>query len=295
MSMHRPTKPHCAHRTSKSDQPSGWATRFNLELRKWRQTVFTSWSKLMAYRTSFLLFAVGPLLVYLAIKYSLWHSIFTLGGHTELSGYTRDDMLTYQCWSFVVALLVQMRTTHTIAEDIRLGRISSYLIYPFAFWKFHTAHYLAHLMLQVGVVVVVFGLLAKTAILPRVPSLEHILAGFWLCLLASTLWFLLTFSFGLAAFWLEETWVFQAILSNLTALLAGSLIPLEFFPQVLADALMFTPFPYLNYVPIQLFMANDVDALPVITIIMLVWIALAAAFVGFIWKRGLSLYTAAGM
>src|SRR5690606_15115581 len=101
------------------------------ELDKWLQTIRISWTKQMAYKINFVLLIIGPTVVFFFIKYNLWSSIYGMEGVENIQGYDLPKMLTYQVWVMIVAFIAQGYNSMNLAEDIRLGRISSYLIYPF--------------------------------------------------------------------------------------------------------------------------------------------------------------------
>ena len=107
---------------------------------KWIETFKISWSNRMAYRLNFVLQIVGPAIVFFFVKYSLWSAIFDTAKSSVIQGYDLTTMITYHVWVMIIALLAQSSNSINISEDIRLGRISSYLIYPFDFWKYYFLH-----------------------------------------------------------------------------------------------------------------------------------------------------------
>lgn len=123
--------------------------RLSANLNKWLATFRISWSQQMAYKLNFFLLILGPVFVFFFIRYNLWSSIYHLQKLDSLQGYTLDKMIAYQVWVLIVALLALSYTGMNIAMEIRLGRISSYLIYPFGFWSFHTASFLSFQTLQI--------------------------------------------------------------------------------------------------------------------------------------------------
>ena len=80
--------------------------------------------------------------------------------------------------------------------------------------------------------------------------------GLIFCLAVSFFWFNLQYLLGLLAFWLEETWVLRVIFQIIVQFFSGSLLPLEFFPKAWVEILIFTPFPYLTHLPVNLFMGK---------------------------------------
>ena len=202
-------------------------------------------------------------------------------------------MITYHIWSFIVALLAQGHTALNLAVDIRMGRISSYLIYPFNFWEFHTASFLGFQILQLGITTVSLVIFSLIGILPNF-QWSYLLMGIGISLYVSIFWFMLQYFTGILSFWLEETWILRVILQIITVFLSGAVIPLELFPDALREFLTYTPFPYLTYYPIKVFMGDPVNFVKFFTVISS-WIFVGLFVNTFIWKRGIKHYTAAGM
>lgn len=264
-----------------------------ISLRKWEQTFKTSWSKYMAYRSNLFLQIVGPALVFFFIKYNLWTSIYAGDEQVLVAGYKLEDMIQYHIWAFIISMMAQGHTAMDLGEEIRLGRISSYLIYPFNFWEFHSATFFAFQSYQL--IVSCFSLLVfyMLGLLSTFTWLGFF-QGLLFCQFISIFWFILQFATGLMAFWLDETWILRVILSIMTAFLSGSFFPLEIYPTWIQDFLYYTPFPYLTYFPVKVFMGQITDFGPAILSISL-WMIIGIGLNRYLWKKGLRLYTAAGM
>jgi ABC-2 type transport system permease protein len=263
-------------------------------LAKWVATIRIAWQKQLVYKLNFLLLIIGPTVVFCFVKFNLWDAVFSLQGIDEIQGYRLSDMLHYQLWGMIVGFLGQGYNSMNLAEDIRLGRMSTYLVYPFGFWPYHTASFLAFQILQVGVSVLTVGFLRATGYLEALPLLP-LITGFGFSLYVGFLWFQISFALGLCAFWLEETWVLRVMFVTVAQFLSGSLLPLEIFPSWLARGLRWTPFPYMTYVPVKIFMGSYAGSVGEAFLILSVWLALISLLVSWIWRRGLRLYTAAGM
>jgi ABC-2 type transport system permease protein len=121
-----------------------------------------------------------------------------------------------------------------------------------------------------------------------------LLSGIAACMYVSLFWYALQYFTGMLAFWLEETWILRVILQIVTVFLSGAIIPLELFPDFFREVLIYTPFPYLTYYPIKIFMGAPVDMLNFYGVIT-IWIAVFGVINSILWKRGIRLYTAAGM
>ena len=263
-------------------------------LAKWTQTIRICWSTQLAYKMNLLLLVVGPMLVFFFIRYNLWSALFSIAGVTTIRGYDLTTMLRYQGWVLIVALLGQGMSSMQIGEDIRLGRISAFLVYPFQFWQFHTASFLAFQGLQTLVALVTIGALRLTGILPEL-SLVPFALGIAACWLVGTVWFAVQFIFGLASFWLEETWVLRTMFVTVAQFLSGATLPLEIFPNWLRTGLMWSPFPYLTWAPVRIFLGDPAVISWRPFGVLAAWLAAFALAAAVIWRRGVRLYTAAGM
>lgn len=267
------------------------------ELGKWWATFRVSWTQYLAYKLNFLLLIIGPVVVFFFIRYNLWKSIYTLEGITTLQGYDFPTMLTYQVWVMIIGFLGQGYNGRNLAEDIRLGRISAYLIYPFSFWRFHAGNFLAFQGIQILVSVVTLVAVVFQGWVPlnSAGAALDILSGFLYTLCVGFFWFQMSYIIGIMAFWLEETWVIRVMMVTLSQFFSGALLPLEIFPEVLQRALSYLPFPYLTHVPVKLFMgAYDGSLLTAYG--MLGFWTLVLLWVGrLLWQKGIGNYTAAGI
>ena len=268
-------------------------TPLRISFPKWWQTLKTSWAKFMAYRLNFFLQIIGPSLVFFFIKYNLWSAIYHGDEDLVLKGYHFQGMINYHVWTLLVSLLAQGHTANNLSEDIRLGRISSYLIYPFNFWEFHTASFLAFQGLQTIVAIVTLIVVGLSGLI-SIPGFQYLVAGFLTCYFISFFWFILQFLTGIMAFWLEETWILRVMLQILTAFLSGAIIPLELYPEAFVKILDYTPFPYMTYYPVKIFM-GETQHIPLALLSVTIWGTLAAGLCYWVWRKGVRLYTAAGM
>ncbi|OUR99814.1 hypothetical protein A9Q84_01955 [Halobacteriovorax marinus] len=265
----------------------------NANISKWVQTIKISWSQLTAYRVNFFLQVIGPSLVFFFIKYNLWSSIYSSQSGLIIQGYNFSQMIHYHAWSLVVSLIAGGYASHNLAEDIRMGRISSYLIYPFNFWEFHTASFISFQLLQTFISMITIAFIFSIGIFHNL-SFMALIYGYLFCFLVSLMWFTLQYMTGILAFWLEETWILRVILQIMAAFLSGAILPLELYPSWLVKVLDFTPFPYLSYYPIKVF-SGEISPFSGAPLIIIFWIVTFALINRFIWSRGMKLYTAAGM
>jgi len=258
---------------------------------KWLACMRVVWSNLLVYKINFMLQAFAPLLVFLFIKTSLWTVIYQ--GHPwAIAGYSLQQMLTYHLWILVVTLISLGAASQDLSEDIRLGRITAYLLYPFSLFEFHAAGFLARQCVKLAVALLT--LLGATALLGMQAPLGKIIQALTLAFLAGVFWFALNYLFGLLGFWLEETWTFTVMIQIIAQFFSGAIIPLELYPAWLVRLLALTPFPYLGFVPAKLMMGQDLNFFFAL-LVLLCWIIAALGLGQVVYQKGLRSYTAAGM
>ena len=265
---------------------------------KWRETMIIGFSKIATYRFNFILTVLAPSLVAFFIKYYLWTSLYEGHPSGEINGYGLNEMISYHIWALIVATLSQGHTSIDLAIEIRHGKISTYLIYPFNFWEFHTASFFSFQIIQTLIALLTVGLLCAMGII-AFPSLSSFFMGLSHCLVVSLFWFSVQFLIGILAFWLEETWMLRILLQIVATFLSGFIIPLDFFPSWLQATLNYTPFPFLTFYPVKMFLGHAPDTFGVSWVqgigILGLWIALTLMATILIWRKSVKLYTAAGM
>jgi ABC-2 type transport system permease protein len=114
-------------------------------------------------------------------------------------------------------------------------------------------------------------------------------------LLSSLLFFFLEFAISTFAFWTSESggplFCFELFLQ----FAAGAFFPLDVLPLALRKALESTPFPYMVYFPVRIFLekVSPAEAARMIGMEAL-WLALIFAGAMTIWRRGVRSYAAEG-
>jgi ABC-2 type transport system permease protein len=267
--------------------------QFRSELNKWRQTIVIAMNKHTAYRLNFFLQILVPVLVFYLVKYSLWDTIYTKPNQV-IAGLDRQHMMNYHFWIFITSIIACGSNAFDLSQDIRLGKISAYLIYPFNFWQFHCANFLGFQIIQMIIALITIVL---TWILTSFIQLD-LMTLFWgvgYCMLASFFWFALQYMTGLIAFWLDETWILRVMVGIIVSFLSGQFFPLSLYPSFITDILWLTPFPYLAHVPAMFFIEPDYLLLVKGSGVLIFWLLIIVFCNHRIWKKGLNMYTGAGM
>lgn len=264
-----------------------------IEFLKWWETIKYAWTKNLAYRINFFLEIIGPILIFFFVQYNLWSSIYGDSTNLIIQGYTKSQMLSYFGWTLIVGMLARGHMSGNLAEDIRLGRISAYLIYPFDFWKFHGASFIGFQGIQLFIAFISIIFLTCFNII-TISSSSSLMLGILYCLFVSCFWFTVQFLLGILSFWLAETWILRVIFNLISAFLAGSYFPIEIYPTWIQKVLHYLPFSYIQYYPVKILM-GDTHLIGQSMIMVILWWIPLLIITNLIWKKGIRLYTAAGM
>ena len=265
-----------------------------LEYLKWLQSLKIALSKSLNYKINFLILMVVPVLVFFFIKYNLWLSIYAVHPHKEIQGYSLSRMIEYQFWILIFEFFVRSHFFGTnISRDIRMGKISVFLLYPFSFISYQLSLFLSDKLIQLFIGV--FSLLLAVVLgWIDLPSTKVLFQAGVFVFMVSAFWFFTQLIIGFFAFWLEETWSINVSIRFISAFFSGSIIPLDLYPEIMAKILMWTPFPYLTYIPVKILIGESMSVGSSF-FILFVWLLVLFFFVQLIWKKGLKLYTGAGI
>jgi ABC-2 type transport system permease protein len=252
----------------------------------------------LTYRVNYLtrtLFSFIPLFAML----SLWRTIYAGKGQgSALGGYSQAQMIFYYLLVAVVDVLTAVNEDDwQIAADIREGNISQFLLKPIDYlWYrlclFFSGRFAFIAMACVPLMVFIFCFRDYVVW----PAGGAALTAFVISLvLTALLQFFVSYTMAMLAFWMLEISTFIFILFALEYLASGHLFPLDLLPPVIGHALFFTPFPYMLYVPIAIYMGKIAGAaIWQGLLIQFMWLLLAYALARFAWRRGIKKYAAFG-
>ena len=264
------------------------------EYLKWLESLKICLSRSLSYKINFLLMMVVPVVIFFAIKYNLWVSIYASNPQKEIQGYTLSKMIEYQFWILIFDLFIRSYFfSENISDDIRLGKISAFLLYPFNFISYQLSLFFSDKIIQFFIGSVCFALVLFLGWLNAPPLINLLKAGVFI-LMICLFWFFVQMILGCISFWLEKTWSLNVSVRFISAFLSGSIIPLDLYPKAFSEILLWTPFPYLIYFPIKILMGEPVSS-SFCFVVLSIWIVIFFFSAKWIWKKGLSLYTGAGI
>lgn len=249
----------------------------------------------LEYRTEFFISFFGWL-IRLMISIFLFIAVFQT--KTQIGGFDLKETILYFVVVQMLISLIFSRIGFVIGQDIQKGDLSNYLIKPVSYIFFQIARQFSRNIMQI-----IFGIIFFfTIFLFLDPSFflrlhaSQIGLGLFSVIFAYITNISLVTIIGLSAFWITNSsrliFMFYAILS----IFSGLMIPLNFFPEQAQQILFNTPFPYVFYVPAQIFLGH-IEYQQYLQDLMprsLLFVAIELTIISLIYRFGIKKYEAVG-
>ena len=253
-----------------------------------------SWQNMLIYRLNFVLWRFRTVLQ-LILVYFIWWTVFQT--QKSVFGYTEVTILTYVLVSALARATILSSRIMDIGGHISEGGIVNFLVKPQGITGFYFARDLADKLLNISFVfieLIIIYFLLKPEII--IQTNFNILLQFILSIvLAVILYFALSFTFGLLAFWLENIWGIYFLFFMSVEALGGGLFPIDILPEKIANFLLLTPFPYLLYFPAKVYSGSlSSGQLTSGFSILIFWTILSWILMKKVLNAGLRTYTAVG-
>lgn len=251
----------------------------------------------LVYRMNFLFRATFGLIPLIAVI-SVWRTIYEGKAGGRIASYELTQMISY----YLVITIVDALTAVTeddwqIAADIKDGNISQFLLKPMDYLTYRLCLFGAGRLVFAAVALVptcaFIWLLRDNFVFP--PDLTAAAAFALSLVLTALLQFCFSFTLALLAFWVLEVATFIFIAFALEYIAGGHLFPLDLLPPAIAGALDYTPFPYMLFFPVSIWLGRvNGDALWLGMLVQLLWVVAAYALARLVWSRGIRKYSAVG-
>lgn len=264
-------------------------------MKKYFQVIRLTLEEYFTYRLSFVLWRFRSIVFTLTLLF-FWLAVY--GNQTTLFGYQSSQMLTYLLGVVFLDSLILASRTADLASQLRSGELSKFLLKPMGFFKFLLSRDLADKGLNL-----IFALLEIVIIVSLFNFSFHFpqrLSGlglFVLQLAASFfLYFFLSLVISLSSFWTEEIWATRWLFGVvLLDFLSGVIFPIDVLPPLLTKLIYLTPFPYLIFSPLKLWLGQLSVTAALQSIMITFFWGVAFYFLAILlWHRGTKKYGAFG-
>lgn len=261
-------------------------------MKKYFQVFRLTLQEYFVYRLNFILWRLRSFLFFLTLIF-FWLAVY---GKTEnMFGYQKSQMLTYVVGVAFLRGIVLASRVAELAHLIRDGELSKLLLVPVNIFKVFLSWDLSDKFLNITFsileIVLVFFLFHFSVF---IPSLGLILLSLLAVILAFFLYFFLNMSLSVTAFWTDDIWstrwLFGVIILEF---FSGAIFPIDVLPLWLSKIVYLTPFPYLVFFPIKIWL-GQVSLLETVRILAIcfTWLVFFYFLSHFLWKKGIKTYTA---
>lgn len=265
-----------------------------MKYRLYWQIAKNTWDEAVAYRASFIVYRLREVLQVLSLFF-LWIVVIPQNG--EFFGYTQSSMLTYVLLTAFVGDIVMSTRTTVIASEINEGALTNYLVRPLHYLKYHFVRDFGDKAMNIS-----FSIVELSAIILLLrPTLQlqtgvtNVVLFLVAVVLAVILFFFISVLISFIGFWSNEGWGPRFIFYQMISFFSGWLFPLDLLPGPVYAVFSYTPFTYLTFFPVKLYLGQLSQ--PEIVkgfIVLSLWIAILWQITVYVWSKGLRSYTAQG-
>jgi len=216
-------------------------------------------------------------------------------GNGSISGYTKNDFITYYVFFIFVNQLTYPTSNWTVGDNIFNGTFSYWLLRPIQPIYEAIASDIATKVVCIPFVAV-FILTVSIIVKVKITLIFTNVLIFILCLiLAQILRFMFAYSNALLALMTNKIGALLSINETLVFLLAGQIIPTDLLPDTIRQIGNFLPYKYMLGFPIEVLLGKLSQSQLIMGIgIQVAWIAGVIVLHNFIWNKGIKHYTSVG-
>ena len=259
----------------------GWFRKFSAQL-------VTAFAMTTTYRAELVLWALSGSLP--IILMGVWGQAAQSGS----LGYTPIDVVRYFIAVLVVRQLTFVWVIWEFEASVVHGRLSHELLRPIhPVWN-HVANHIAERVVRLPLIALLVGLcfwLHPGAFF--LPSLRNLALGALTIILAFACRFALQFTLATTCFFNERASSLESLMFIAYGFFSGMLAPLDLYPEFVQRIAYLTPFPYLLFVPARILIGEEVD-LPKALGVLAAWTAGIIVLQRWLWRKGLTRYSAMG-
>ncbi|MCE2976252.1 MAG: ABC-2 family transporter protein [Pseudanabaena sp. CoA8_M7] len=209
-------------------------------------------------------------------------------------GMTSLEFIRYFLAVFIVRQFNIVWVIWDFEKELISGQLSHRLLQPIdPFWH-HLINHIAERWARFPMLVVLIALFFM--LYPQsfwIPSLATGLLAAFLVAIAFLLRFLIQYTFGMLAFWTERASAIEQLWFLSYIFLSGIIAPLEVFPPLARDIVLWTPFPYMVYFPSAILVGKAVNIWQGIGV-MAGWMAVTVVINRWLWRKGIKQYSGMG-
>ncbi len=263
-------------------------------MRKYFEVAKNTWNETISYRFNFVMWRVRTIIQLLTF-YFLWSALIPKS--VSIADYNHSLILTYILGTSFLSSFVMSSRSAGIGDEIISGDLSNYLIRPVNYFFYWFAKDLGDKAMNIVFAVVEFSILIFLLMPPLFLQTNILLLCLTLiaAIVGLTLYYFFNTLLGMIGFWTSEIWAPRFVFFTMMQFFAGGLFPLDLLPKPVFFFFSLTPFPYLLYFPIKIYLGQlSTTQIYIGLSVSFIWVFAMMWIVNKVWKRGLQVYTSQG-
>lgn len=261
-------------------------------MKKYLSLFTTTLQEIFAYRLNMLMWRVRQVFVFL-IPFFIWRAV--LGGGGDIYGYSFAAIMTYLFGTTILRSLVMGSRTVDLGWMINSGALTIPLMRPLGIFRFFFTRDLADKLFNLSFIMIEIPLLIWIFHPPVFIQTNPVYLALAIVsiILAVLIYFFINIIFGSLAFWSRDVWAPRFLLMVIMEFATGAMFPLDMLPDLWQKIMLLTPFPYLLYVPLKIYLNQDISTSAHL-LTGLAWTCLLGVLTHLIWRKGMQSYEAEG-
>ncbi|MBR5375903.1 MAG: hypothetical protein IK139_01365 [Lachnospiraceae bacterium] len=237
-------------------------------------------------------------LIYLALVYYLWKSIYASSGMDVVNGMTFFDTMIYLVLATAMFNLLEVFVIWDMSRSIQSGEIIMHLLKPmryrlYTFWSYSGSHVISFFLTFLPTFVLVF-IITKGAI-PLGMNLVYFVISLILALMIN---YNVEMLVAPICLYTESTWGVNIVKETIVLLLSGATIPLSFFPEGIRNVVEYLPFRAIYDIPLSILLEKTgegrIGSVGACFCIQIFWIILLSIFGNLFWNHAVKKITVNG-
>ena len=261
-------------------------------MKKYLSIFSISLQEYFTYRLNFVMWRIRQIFVFL-IPFFIWRAVIGHGG--EIYGYNFAAIMTYLFGTTILNSLVMGSRTVDLGWMINSGYLTIPLMKPLSVFRFLMTRDAADKLFNLSFIFFEIPLLLLVFHPPVFLQTNFSFILLFMCslTLAIFMYFFINILFGSLAFWSRDIWAPRFLLMVVMSFATGSMFPLDMLPKFWQTVLLATPFPYLLYVPLKIYLGQDTTIITGL-LIQFLWTVVLYCITKFVWNKGMLVYEAEG-
>lgn len=261
---------------------------------KYLRIAINTLQEYFVYRINFIFWRLQVFITFV-IFFSLWSSVSV--GRDSLGSYSLPQLYSYFVIGYIVRAFVFTTRTADIGGDIQNGNLSSLIIKPIGTIKYYFSRDVVdkffNLFFMFWELLLIFFIFRPSV---AIPSLSNFILFVLFLLLSVIIFFFYSLIISFLTFWSDNAWSSRFLFGIVfVTLFSGQYVPLDFLPPFISRIIDYTPYPYMYYYPVKVWLGQ----LPLFITFQLIFRSLFFALLcflvaSFLWQKGKQKYQSYG-